>query len=133
LLGRDVLPRAGDNGHLRFYARLWIDDLRDAEIDQLDLLIAAGQLFEHDIFRLEVAVKDALLVRRVEGVSDLPREMRYISQIHRPMDHHVAQSPPFDELHHEEGAPVVRKVAVDDAHDARMIDPSQGLGLLREL
>src|SRR5262245_48503808 len=103
-------------------ARLRINYLRNAEVDQLDLLIAAAQLFEHDVFRLEVSVKNALLVRRMERASGLPREMRDVSQAHRPPAHYVAQGPPLDELHHEEWTPVVRKVAVNDAHDARMVD-----------
>jgi hypothetical protein len=132
LFGRDVLPRPGDNSHLCFIARPRIDDLCNAEIDQFDMLFSAAQLFEHDIFRLEIPVKDALLMRGMESASGLPHETRRVSQIHRPLVHDFTQRPSIDEFHHEEGAPIFGIIAVNDAHDPRMINAGQGFGFLRK-
>jgi hypothetical protein len=84
---------------------------------------AAGSLDQHDVGRLEVAVDDALLVRRVEGGGHL-RHQRGRLGVSDAADAHEArrQRLALEELHGEEGdvvAPVARPVQpdVEDAAD----------------
>jgi hypothetical protein len=58
--------------------------------------------------------------------------MRDIIEIHRSRIHQHPQWPPFDQFHHEKGTPIIRKIAVNDAHNAWVIDACQSLGFLRE-
>ena len=68
LFGRHVLRRADDEvgrGQARIGLVYGLLNLGDAEVQDLRPVAAARGLFEHDVVALEVAVDDALGVRRV--------------------------------------------------------------------
>jgi hypothetical protein len=72
--------------------------LRDAEVEDLDV----AALRQRDVARFEIAVHDALLVRRGESVRDLPRDVEHLrereARVRIPRDQ-LCEGRPFHELH----------------------------------
>ena len=75
LLGRHVIRRAHQRAigglHQRRGALGRVEDLGEAEIEHLDVLIAAGSAGDEDVLRLEIAVHDPDAVRFAEAGADL--------------------------------------------------------------
>ena len=95
LLGRHVGGRADDHAHLRsapgavsvgeFVASAVADGARgsqrlgETEVEHLHRAVGA----DLDVRRLEIAMDDALLVRRLERVGDLPRDRQRLGERNR--------------------------------------------------
>ena len=71
-----------------------------------------------DVGRLQIAVDDALLVRRLECLGDLSRDRQRLVDWHRPVGEAIARASPFDQLHDERVATAGRFEAVDRARCA---------------
>ena len=110
-----------------------IGQLGDAEIDQLDEVGAAIPVDEEDIVRLEVAVDDSPLVRRLQRPAALqedgsrPPERERHSGLHERL-----QRPAVQELHHEVMAPAVGDVEIEDVDDVVVADDVHGLRFVEE-
>ena len=76
-------------------------NLREPEVEDLD--DAVGPDF--DVRRLQVAVDDALLVRGLERVGDLPRDSEGFVGADRPTGDALGEILAFHELHHERRTP----------------------------
>lgn len=76
LLGRHVRERADEAGRLR---RAQVDEMRHSEVAQLGLT----RRREEDILRLEIAVDDAVRVRRFEAGEHLERPIAHARWRHR--------------------------------------------------
>ena len=76
LLGAHVLGRADDEPGLRHLLRIVaLHRLRDAEVDDLHAVRAVARLRDHDVVGLEIAMDDAHVVRGVERVGRLSRDV----------------------------------------------------------
>ena len=53
----------------------------------------------------EIAMDDALLVRRFERLGDLLRDRQRLVERNRPLRDAVGQRRPLDQLHHQRGRP----------------------------
>ena len=125
LLGRHVAGRADHSsgrcplllrpglGVLLIFFR---SQLREAEVENL----YAAIFRDEDVFGLEVAMHDALLVRGCQTVRDLNRVFDRFANRKAALDS-IAQCPAVEELHHEIGRTVVR-AHVEDRDQVRMID-----------
>ena len=71
--------------------------LRQAEVQHLHR--AVGSHF--DVRGFEIAMNDALFVRRLEGFGDLPGDRQCLVERDRALSDAVRERWPFDELHHE--------------------------------
>src|SRR5437016_386094 len=72
-------------------------ELRDPEIEEL-----RSHRRQHDVGRLEVAMNDALAVRRIQSVSYLYRAPHQRAAVHRPVLQSLGKRVAFQVLHHEE-------------------------------
>jgi hypothetical protein len=112
--------------------------LGQAEVE--DLHVAVGS--QHDVGRLQVAVDDPVLVRRLQPVGDLAGDPHDLVRRHRPLLHAPAQVLPLHQLHHQEADPAFLLETVDRG-DVGMLQAGQGprlalepglaLGIAREL
>jgi hypothetical protein len=91
-------------------------------------LLAIG---DEDVGRLDVAVQDAARVRGVERVGNLHAEPQQHADLERPAVDLARQRAPFEQLHRDEGAPVVLVHLVDGA-DVRMVERRRGARLAQE-
>jgi hypothetical protein len=94
-----------------------------------DLRLPAGR-HEH-VRRLEVAVDDALAVRRVESIRHLDTEIEQGREVDRPPADSLAQRLPLEELHRDEPLPLVRIDVVNGA-DAGVVEGGRGARLALE-
>ena len=78
-------------------AALRLHDLGEAEVEQLDRAVRP----QLDVRRLQIAMDDALLVRRLESDGDLPRDRDRLVERERPGRDAVRQRRPVDQLEHE--------------------------------
>jgi hypothetical protein len=104
-----------------------VERLGQAEIQHLHRAVVAHL----DVGRLEVAVDDALFVRRFERVGDLPRDGQRVGNRHRPLCDPLRERVALDQFHHER----VRLAAVleaVDVGDVGMVEGGQHLGLAPE-
>jgi hypothetical protein len=104
----------------------------DAEVDELGVVLAAGAL-EHHVLGLEVAVPDTDVVRRAEGLRDLPDQGRGLLERQAAGGNCLAQGLALDVLHHQELLAVGGLAGVEHADHAGMVDAGKGLHLLEEL
>src|SRR6185436_11115721 len=95
--------------------------LGEAEVENLGLL-AIG---DEDVRRLDVAVQDAARVRGVERVGNLHGEPQQQADGERPAVDLARQRAAFEQLHRDEGAPVVLVYLVDGA-DVRVVQRGRG-------
>ena len=91
----------------------------DSEVEELDL----AALGDEEIFGLEVAVHDALVVRSDQDVEHLRADGEHVGEREHPFAqearvHRFA----FEQLHHQEGRPVLGDVVVEDDDGAGVID-----------
>jgi len=86
---------------------------------------------ELHVLRLEVAVDDALLVRRLERLGDLARDRQaLVERQHSPLAP-LGERRPEDELH-DEGLRVSLRFEPVDLRDVRVVELGQQLGLALE-
>jgi len=113
--------RARQPRHVRVHQQ------REAEVGHFDDLAAR----EQHVFRLDVAMDDALVVRVLEsgeyGADDLER----FGRRQRSLAHELAQARAVDVLHDEVGARV-DFAALEHGHDVRMRQPAQRIRLAVE-
>jgi hypothetical protein len=101
--------------------------LRQAEVENLESTVARHE----DVFRLEIAVDDALLVSRGQAPAHLNRILDRFLHGQRPGLDGVAQRLPFQQLGHDVRLTVVRGDFVD-REDVRMIQSSRCTRFLLE-
>ena len=82
----------------------------------------APSLVDEDVVRLEVAVDDALFVRRLERVDDLQEHVERARHRHAPLLHALAERLALQPLHHEVRAPVGQHAEREDVDEVRMAD-----------
>ena len=109
----DALTDDGDTG---------IEGLGEAEVQHLDGAVVA----DFDIRGLQIAVHDAVLVRRVERAGHLRRDGHRLRERDRPSSDTVRQRGAVDEFHHDRrnGGRLLEPVNV---RDVRMIQPGERL------
>ena len=90
-VGECVTPAEAPDG------RVPLEDLREAEVEELDSPVGR----DLDVRGLEVAVDDPLLVRRFQGLGDLPRERERFFEWKRAGSDLLVEALAFDELHDE--------------------------------
>ena len=102
-------------------------NLREPEVEDLD--DAVGPDF--DVRRLQVAVDDALLVRGLERVGDLPRDFEGFVGADRPAGDALGEILAFHELHHERriAGAILQSV---DVRNVWVVQRSQGVRLTLE-
>ncbi len=87
-----------------------------AEIEDLCASVGA----EHDVLGFEVAVNDALGVRRRESLRDLARDRQDLPERQRSFGKRLPKRPPLDPFHGDPGD-LARLSHVVNRHDRRMI------------
>ena len=123
LLRRHVERRPQNGAHLRHGAAG--ERLGEAEVGQVR---RAGRV-EHDVLRLQVAVDDALLVRRREPLADLTEQREEPRQRKAPLAlEHALEVLALDVLHRQVPDPVVLAEVVD-AKDVPVRDAAGELDL----
>ena len=101
--------------------------LREAEVQHLHGAIRP----ELDVGGFQIAVDDALLVRRLEGAGHLQRNRhRFVERDRAPGDA-IGERRSFDQLEHERGASRLFLDAIDRG-DVRMIERCEELRLAVE-
>ncbi len=78
------------------------DDLREAEIEQLD----SGRR-QHHVARFQIAMEDSLPVRGVQGAGHLDRPLQRLIDGNRSLRDARGERLAFEKLHHEEGGAVL--------------------------
>ena len=119
-------PGCGGGGSRRIRERK-IEAASQAEVEDLDLAVI-GQ--EH-VLGLEIAMDDALVVRRAKAASDLNRHLNGLAHPHAGSGHRVAERPPRQQLHHHEYAAVLH-ARIEDGDDIRMRQRRNGFCFARE-
>ena len=114
--GRGALGRS-----LRFL------QLGQTEVEDLDIAVRTQQ----EVFRLEVAVGDAVFMRPGEACSGLDAEVENLVQRQGAAAEEGAERFALDQFHHQEG-PVLELARVVDGHYVRVIQSRGGPRLLRE-
>ncbi len=115
-----------------------VEELRDPEVDELDLVVR----HQEQVVRLEIAVDDAAIVRRRQDVADAGGDRHCTRRRQRPLlGHDRPERAPLHELHDQIGAAVGERAEVEDLDDPRMADrggrprlsleASHQLGILR--
>ena len=117
LLGGHVIDGADDGAGLG-HGRPRLERARDAEVGDEGVPVAVDQ----DVLRLEVAVHDPGLVRRLERLGDLARQRQRPFDRQRPLAlQQRFEIFPLDELHRDE-LEVARLAEVVDAQDVLVGD-----------
>ena len=129
LLGGSV--ERGPDEPLR-HARFTLD-LHDAEVEHMHEVIARGELLDHDVFRLEVAVGHPREVRLVDAVGDLAQQRA--SARHRqviPTQHQGLERLALDKVHHHADMIERELDHVVKTHDMWIAQAPQGFDLSLE-
>ena len=129
LLWREVLRRPQHHAHLAQAARVWVrlDEAGDAEVQKTGLL-AARPRREDDVFGLQVAVNNPLLMDGRQALGQLHQHAAAALRLQRPGLQRLEQRLPLGQLHDETGA-LLGLSKVDDADDGRVLDAGQEAGL----
>jgi hypothetical protein len=90
---------------------------RDAEVQHFD----RSRVGELDVRRLQVAMDNALSMRRFERCRDCGRTPQRFAQEHRPSEQALLQRLAFDELEHQNRS-VVEFENIEEGADVRMAD-----------
>ena len=104
-----------------------------AEVYKLDVLFAFAERLQHYIFRLEVAVIYASVMRAGECLTNLAYNLRDVIEAHTFRLHHRAQNLALYILHDEVGSPAGQLACLKNADDARMIHTRKRFNLLAKL
>ncbi len=96
----------------------------EAEVEELDALVARDE----DVFGLEVAVNDALLVRGCESLGDLKSPFRDAARRERPVGEVRPEVCPLQEFGHRVGDAGLLP-DVEDREDVRVREGRDGTGL----
>ncbi len=133
LLGRDVARRAHQvaGAGLVLAAAVGRQQLGDAEVEQLDLVVVAGPVQEH-VLRLEVAVDDALVVRGRQRLAHAVDDAPDLGQGQRRARRTLAQVLAAQHLHHQEAAAVGQLAHGEHVDDAGVADAVDRARLLHE-
>jgi hypothetical protein len=115
LLGRDVVERAHELPGLG--QALLADSLGEAEVGEEGVVTPADE----DVLRLDVAVDQAGLVRRIERLGDRCEDPDRPAGIQLPRHDHVLQVRPSDQPHGDEHA-LVAVAGLVDGDDVRVVD-----------
>ena len=83
------MTRRHDRGRFHHFRQPEIEHLHSTVRTQLD------------VRRFEVAVDDALLVRGLQGVRDLPGDGNRLIERNRTLDNTLGERGPLDQLHHQ--------------------------------
>ncbi len=129
LLRRSILRR-----HQAHRGRGWIvgdvareirvQKFRDAKVEQLRHAFAGHQ----DVRRLDVAMHDLFLVRVVNGVANTAKQFQPVGDAQLAVVAVLVEGlAAFDELHHKVRQPIVRRPAVQQSRNVRMIERRQDL------
>ena len=96
------------------------EELRDAEVEHLDLLAPLVVDEDDDVVGLEVAVHDAELVRALERARGLPEQPRRLADA-EPLDalEATAERLALEQLHDEVRLTLVGDAEVEDLHGVR--------------
>ena len=86
---------------------------------------------DKNVCRLDIAMDDAAGVCRVERIGDLDAEREQLLNGHGVATDFLLQRYAIEELHGDEGPPVVLAYVIDGA-DIRMIEGGGGLGLTQK-
>ena len=88
-------------------------------------------LGREDVCRLDVAMDDALAVRRIQCIGNLNRQWQELLGIQRAIGDEVLERLAVEELHDHEGAAVLLAYVVDGA-DGGVVQCRGGLGFTAE-
>jgi hypothetical protein len=134
LLGRHVRWRAHDRAGLGPRRGLGGQELGDPEVEDLHALAAddLGVGHQEHVLRLEVAMDDALGVRRGQRGGDLPRQAQRVAHRQRPAGQPRVERLAVQELHDQERAAVAVVAEVEHRDDAGVDDRGRGPRLVEE-
>ena len=102
-------------------------ELGQAEVEDLHPAVPG----EEEVLGLQVAVNDALLVRRGEAARDLDREVDRFPERQRPRGEALAQCLALEQLEDEVGR-VALETDVEHREDVGVVERSRRSGLVRE-
>ncbi len=135
LLRRHVRRRAdhrADRREIRV-GHVLVDQLGDAEIEDLHQIRAVLGAPDDDVVRFEIAVNDADRVRRRQAVADLRDHAERAAERDAARGpHEPPQAVPGEQLHDDEDRPVLQLDVVDDIDDVAVADEVDRARLLEE-
>ena len=114
IIAGDVI--VGDVGRVDTSRSHWFEGLRQSEIQHLHCAIRP----QLDVRGLQIAMDDALFVRRFQRFGNLPGDRQCLVERDRPLRDAVGERRAFDQLHHE-SADAVRPFEAIDLRDVGMI------------
>src|SRR5262249_42271349 len=91
LLRSHVESAARNRRARRHVGHLGILNLGYSKIDDLYLIFSLTQVLEHDVFRLQVAVDNALVVGGCESLTSLPNDIADELEVHAVVPDHRPQ------------------------------------------
>jgi hypothetical protein len=127
VLGRHQLGAAG-GWCQRFARELRVEELGDAEIEQLGRAVAGD---EH-VVRLDVPMDDEVLMRVLDGAADLAEQLKPCGRVELPALAEVHDVLAFDVLHREVGKAVGSSAAVEQRGDVRVVEAGEHLPFMTE-
>ena len=134
LFGRHVLRSPADHVGTRQGRQVAVEDLRDAEVQDLDEVRLVAPLLQHHVLGLEVAVDDVVRVRFPESGQDLRHDLAEALLRNRPLvAENRAKVLPLDVLHDDvESAVSLVAAEVEDLDAVRVVEPARRQGLALE-
>ena len=85
-----------------------------------------------DVRGLQIAMDDALVVRRLERVGDLPRDRHRLVERNRPLSDAVRERRPLDQLQHQRLDTLAGFFEAVNRGDVRMVERGEHLRLAPE-
>ena len=127
LLRRHVLRGPADQVAAREHGQIAIEDLRDPEVEDLDVVRVIAPLLHHHVLGLEVAVDDVVRVGLAEGRQHLRHDVAEALFRDRPLvAEHQAQVFPVHVLHHDvERAVGIVATEVEHLDAVRMVEAAR--------
>src|SRR5262245_65428326 len=109
-----------------------MQQLRNAEVEQLDDARAA-RVGDEDVARLEIAVNDSQVVRRLQGGADRIQNLEHLAgREPTALIQDRSEVDALEQLHDVERTSVGQIVELEDVDDARVPDHVDGARLLHE-
>ncbi len=109
-----------------------VHDLRDAEVEQLDVRPPRRRRQQLDVVRLEIAVNDPLVVGGAERAADLIGDLGDLGRRDGAARDALVHRLAAEELHDEVGLPVGGLTEVEDLDDVLVPDGVDGARLVEE-